>query len=391
MKDIYIFGAHSRGTTLKKYLETLYKDMTIKGFLINDDQKNPQEVDGIPVLKVDNIEETGNTEEIVVYLGIRGQYHNQIKELLREKGFTNVIPVTPELDNELRNRFLSEYFKEKGKSFEKFEDLVNQESLEIQDKLEDHKSQEIPEKYEEQEELEDKKELIHNKKCNIFIIRSVYDKTSANGLKANQTYVEIQVGAALTNERICELVDTNGDNISKYNSQFCELTGLYWMWKNTHQYYVGLEHYRRHFILPDNWEKLLEENNIDVILPTPLYIDGGIGANYRMRHVEEDWWLLMNYIRENSPEEYEDMYEFFENTYTYSPCNMFIMKKSVLDEYCQWLFPILFACHKKIGTHEDVYQNRYPGFMAERLKTYYFEKKRLDLRKVYCDKNFISV
>jgi len=43
--------------------------------------------------------------------------------------------------------------------------------------------------------------------------------------------------------------DDTGDNISHKNRYYSELTGLYWVWKNTNAKIVGSCHYRRYFTL----------------------------------------------------------------------------------------------------------------------------------------------
>ena len=61
-------------------------------------------------------------------------------------------------------------------------------------------------------------------------------------------YLPLHVGAEGKKD-IGYTKDNTGDNISQKNPFFCELTGLYWAWKNLDSDYVGLAHYRRHFSL----------------------------------------------------------------------------------------------------------------------------------------------
>ncbi len=227
-------------------------------------------------------------------------------------------------------------------------------------------------------------------KARIYVAGSVYDKPLQDDYTFIKEEVSLQVGAALVGKRIAPdaVLDCDGDNISEKNRQFCELTGLYWIWKNAREDYVGLVHYRRHFLLPDNWPERMEANRVDVILPVPLYVAPSIAENYKERHTASDWEYLMTYFEKELAEEYETVKQFF-NGNLYSPCNMLIARKQVLDELCKWMFPILFAVAEHGGEREDSYQNRYPGFVSERLITYFFESRRDKYRVVYANKNFL--
>lgn len=89
-------------------------------------------------------------------------------------------------------------------------------------------------------------------------------------------YIPLQVGAE-NNIDLGYLKDNVGDNISEKNPNYCELTGLYWIWKNCNDEYKGLVHYRRYFgksnlkIGPSNiytyqeMVKMLE--TADIVLP----------------------------------------------------------------------------------------------------------------------------
>ena len=61
--------------------------------------------------------------------------------------------------------------------------------------------------------------------------------------------------------------DNQGENISLKNSNYCELTGLYWAWKNLQCDVIGLSHYRRYFTDKSKFEVAKNKNNkMDLIL-----------------------------------------------------------------------------------------------------------------------------
>ena len=60
----------------------------------------------------------------------------------------------------------------------------------------------------------------------------------------DELYMPVQVGF---NEPLGFARDNTGENISEKNKNYCELTALYWGWKNLKADYIGLDHYRRHF------------------------------------------------------------------------------------------------------------------------------------------------
>lgn len=354
-KYIYIFGAHSRAQTLAAYLKYLYPDISVAAYLINNQEKNAESIEDTPVIHF--TEDTGLHTEYPVYIGTKSVYHETIISELRRLGFEEIYPVTVELDQQFRNAYLKKYFTSIGRGFPKI------------DKLDDHVE----------------------KSAAVYVVRSIFDKPLKQPYMLASYEKEIQAGAALTAERISDKIvtDDEGDHISFRNKQFCELTALYWIWKNAKEDIVGLAHYRRHFILPNDWVDCMRKNEVDAILPVPLYVAPSVADNYRKRHESSDWDHMMDYLKANHAAEYEEAKAFFAKN-LYSPCNMFIMRREVLSALCEWLFPIIFHAAGRGGEKEDQYQNRYPGFLSERLMSFYFEKYGDRYKVAYADKNFLA-
>ena len=58
--------------------------------------------------------------------------------------------------------------------------------------------------------------------------------------------------------------------------------------------------------------------------------------------------------------------------------NMFVMRRDLLNEYCEWLFAVLSELEKRLDISSfDVYQSRVFGFVGERLLDVWLETNHI--------------
>ena len=220
----------------------------------------------------------------------------------------------------------------------------------------------------------------------------------------DELYVPIQVGAE-GKSSLNLTPDNTGENISIKNPNYCELTGLYWAWKNLECEYLGLAHYRRHFTIfrgtSDRRDVLTLDQvrnlvgNVDVLLPAKrnYWIETNYGQ-YVHAHHKEDLDETRKIIGEKCPD-YLPSYDKVMKRTTGHRFNMFIMRKTIADAYCKWLFDILFELEKRldISSYSDN-DKRVFGFVSERLLDVWLDAnhiKHKDIPYIFLEKeNWIT-
>lgn len=192
--------------------------------------------------------------------------------------------------------------------------------------------------------------------------------------------------------------DDTGDSISEKNPNYCELTGLYWAWKNLEADAIGLAHYRRHFtalsfptrlfkrksdcvLTTAQAEKLLSLT--DVILPAKRQY--GIESNrshYAHAHNGEDLAKTGRIIAGKYPE-YSPSFERVMRRTSAHMFNMLIMKREVFDRYCEWLFGVLGELENQIDlSGYNASEARVFGYISELLLDVWLDCNGITYREI---------
>lgn len=207
------------------------------------------------------------------------------------------------------------------------------------------------------------------------------------------------VGAALGQNDLNIIGDDTGDNISKKNGTFNELTLIYWVWKNTHsQDYVGFCHYRRYFVnrgmnkieklanlfIPDSESRKINKlsrlltrfdtdaesqlKGYDIALPKPIVMNRTLREQYSDYHDIAHYDEMGKVIKELFPQ-FWPAFEDASERNAFFIANMFIFSRKYFDQFCEFVFPILFELEKRLTIPADPYQKRVFGYLGERLVT----------------------
>lgn len=203
------------------------------------------------------------------------------------------------------------------------------------------------------------------------VVKIVVAAHKPYSMPADAVYLPLQVGAA-GKPSIGFRRDDDGENISARNANWCELTGLYWAWKNLEADAVGLVHYRRHFrgargvVTGDELTSLMDCH--DIILPRKrnYFIETNY-SQYAHAHHASDLDETRRILVERHPS-YVDSFDAAMKSTKGHRFNMFVMKRPLFDGYCEWLFDVLFELERRLDISAySAYDARVFGFVAERL------------------------
>lgn len=230
---------------------------------------------------------------------------------------------------------------------------------------------------------------------------------------ADDLYIPVMAGNVIHPNQMHILGDDTGNTISKKNPYYSELTGIYWVWKNTQQDVTGTCHYRRYFLSgrepllyrikrklywPVNLYRirygLIHTSNIelfrkriigkgevaeilkeyDCILPQKRKLHRTVNDHYQRCHNKTDLKILENILADQHPEYLEAFREVLHQKRLYAN-NMFIMSDHLYQKFMSWWFGILFEFEKRVNLNDYTdYQQRIMGFLGERLLTVWFKK-----------------
>ena len=191
-------------------------------------------------------------------------------------------------------------------------------------------------------------------------------------------------------EMAAYLRDDDGETISQENPHCDELTVTYWAWKNCHDAFKGIAHYRRYLAArPEEVDALLS-GKADVLLPLPFACWPDTSTQYGRYNTPEAVAAMHAALAAIHPSEADKAREILAGPYLYN-YNMLLARADVFDDYCAWMFPVL--AHVRTHAPElfppDTH-TRVCGHLGELLLSIYMMARKDRLRILHVPKVWLT-
>lgn len=218
--------------------------------------------------------------------------------------------------------------------------------------------------------------------CNCFInCYNLHTQFNQKNLICGSSLLPLEIKQKLTEYNY--LLDDTGDNISHLNPVVGDLTGLYWIWKNTNDEYVGTNQYRRFWNDDVTNSLLLEENTIYISKPIE-FAPKSLSQQLVESHGIFGMHVLTRAAHLGKIPLNEEMVNSLYHLTGLSPCNMFFGHRDIFNKLCEVLFSIILEIYEgsKYALNDTGYQSRSLAFLSERIlnviyfySTYFFGEK----------------
>jgi hypothetical protein len=192
------------------------------------------------------------------------------------------------------------------------------------------------------------------------------------------------------------LDQANVEILGKHPHSYSDLNGDHWIWKNLqNEDIVGKMQYRKwlgigNIVFSESfYKKILEK--AEICFGYPIILEDTIYNHFASLHGKNNFDKVLEIIGEihgKSCVEKLESYLKFETLLV--GCNIYVAKTAAINEYYKWLFPVLERVDKEIDVSgSDEYQQRLPGYVAERMLGAFFTVVRPTV-KTYLRNNFIE-
>lgn len=434
-----LYGAGMVAVSVYYAIKELYKNCRIINFIVSERKGNPEEIDGVPVITLQEF----NRTDVKILVTAPENHHAVIAEELEQRNLGNYVCIDSKMEAGLMERY-----------YDRMNHSGNFPMFPI---------------------LHSYTKGLERISLQVYMAKFYKDKPLQREYEIPEWIRTIQAGAALTDIHISDIRDDTGDNISAKNGNYSELSAMYWVGKHgtcgavggdgvpgrsgaasgngapgkngapgrngaavgngaasgngapgrnraasgngapgrsraasgngapgrnraasgngaangneaesgyETKDYLGLFHYRRILDVTEEDLYRIKNHDIDVILPYPTIHYPSADEHHKRYLRASDWETMVQSVKEISPEYAKKLEEIFSQPYFYN-YNMFIARKHIFKEYCDWVFPILERTEELSTPKGCERADRYIGYLGESLTTLFFMYHRNDYRMAH--------
>lgn len=356
-----LYGAGMVAVSVYYAIKELYKNCRIINFIVSERKGNPEEIDGVPVVTLQEF----NRTDVKILVTAPENHHAVIVEELEQRNLGDYVCIDSGMEAGLMERY-----------YDRLNHSGNFPVFPI---------------------LHSYTKGLEKIFLQVYMAKFYKDKPLQREYETPEWIRTIQAGAALTDIHISDIRDDTGENISAKNVNYSELSAMYWVGKHgtcgavggdgaasgcETKDYLGLFHYRRVLDVTEEDLYRIKNHDIDVILPYPTIHYPSADEHHKRYLKASDWEAMVRSVKEISPEYAKKLEEIFLQPYFYN-YNMFIARKRIFKEYCDWVFPILERTEELSTPKGSERADRYIGYLGESLTTLFFMYHRNDYRMAH--------